>query len=61
MMDGQKVKKAIRPRPIGFGFGSGHKPMLARATMDSSGPDPKTNIQNPILKRRFAKSRFMSG
>jgi len=45
---------------MGFGLGSGQRPMPARRMMLRSGPQPSTNIQNPILNRRFLRYRAMA-
>ena len=56
--DGQNVKKAMIPRPIGFGFESGHNPILARIMMNNRGPEPSINIPQPILLS--SKSKYLS-
>jgi len=49
MIAGQAVIPKRIPGPMGFGFGSGHRPSDARIMIVKSGPHPRTTRVSPTL------------
>jgi len=57
---GQNVKKNNKPGPMGFGLGSGQRPISASRMIPQSGPEPITSSQKPICTSRFLRYSFIA-
>jgi hypothetical protein len=56
---GQKVKKNRSPGPMGLGFGSGQRPMVASRAMVQRGPPAEDEEDSPIFTQIFSRHFFI--